>query len=77
MFFVYHIFDLSLEDSVLQQVGVYDRSLFDVVSAFDLNRTEKVELVIMSEIGKFTDIWIEDIIELSFDLAERNEVLGL
>lgn len=77
MLFVYHIIDLSLEGSVLEQIRVYNRSFFDVMSAVDLNRTEKVELVIMHEIGKLTDIRIQDLIELCLNLAERNEVFGL
>lgn len=75
MFFVDHIFDLSLEGGVLEQIGVNDGVLFDIVSAVDLNRAEKVELVIVGEIGELTDIRVQDLIELGFHLAKRNEVL--
>lgn len=47
------------------------------MSAFNLDRTEKVKLVIMHKIGKFTDIRVEDFIELCFYLAEGNEISGL
>lgn len=77
MLFVDHIIYLSLKGSVFEQIRVYNRCFFDVMSAVDLNRTEKVELVIMQEIGKLTDIRIQNLIELCLNLAERNEILGL